>query len=117
VEAAGYAAALTGCPVDYPLGFTDSDAWAVAGSGKVKEIIANVALAARQDVVMGVTQHVQLTTKYRSVVEGAMPSSRFQTLNVSASLFRDQISNLLWYCSMELPPDSGPGSEMRAQAR
>ena len=57
------------------IGFKDAEHWCYQGSGQHKERFANEALAAKKDVVMGVTRASEMTEKYKSVIENAVKVS------------------------------------------
>jgi len=57
---------------EHPVGFKDCGKWAYQGSGPHKNAIADAALAAKKDVVMGITKKSQMTSTYKSVIDGAL---------------------------------------------
>lgn len=57
---------------DHPIGFKDSEEWAYNDSGIIKEQFATEALAAKKDVVMGITKKSHLTKKYKAVMDEAV---------------------------------------------
>jgi len=70
-ELADYTEQLKDFPDTHPIGFKDSEHWCYNDSGKYKEQFANEALAAKQDVIMGITNVSQINKKYKSVIDNA----------------------------------------------